>query len=259
MFSILTDTLRMAAPLLPLLHFEATEIRLDTLHEDDEVVMIQFPFTVRAPELPPETGSAGESEFGALTLDNLWTSCPCTRLHDYPQGPLSIGDSGRISVRFHPAGQSGEILRTVSVYCRERPEMPLEELFITAYVLPPRDPFYHYPVRRDPLRLMQDRLSMAPSRSRATLLLANTHPTDPLLVYTDGLPEGITAPTEATPVRIAPGSAASMVFSLTETTDSISLPQVRTAILRWRPISQEAEQRRSADNSLPIELLITYR
>lgn len=259
MITLLADTLCVAAPLLPLLHFEATEIRLDTLHEDDEAVMIQFPFTVQAPEIPTETGSAGETVFGSLTLDNLWTSCPCTRLHDYPQGPLSVGDSGRISARFHPAGQSGEILRTISIYCRERPEMPLEELFITAYVLPPRDLFYHYPIRRDPLRLMQERLSMTPSRGRATLLLANIHPTDTLLVYTDRLPEGVTAPTEAAPVRIAPGSAGSMVFSLTETADSTSLPQVRTAILRWRPISQEAEQRCSADNSLPIELLITSR
>lgn len=257
MISILTDTLCVAAPLLPLLHFEATEIRLDTLHEDDGAVTIQFPFTVQAPGIPSETGSTGETEYGSLTLDNLWTSCPCTRLHDYPQGALSVGDSGRISVRFHPAGQSGEILRTVSIYCRERPEMSLEELFITAYVLPPRDPFYHYPIRHDPLRLMQERLSLDPSRSRATLLLANTHPTDSLLVYTERLPEGITAPTEGNPVRIAPGSAASLVFSQTETTDSASLPQVRTALLRWRPISQEPEQRCSADHSLPIELLIT--
>lgn len=259
MISILTDTLCVAAPLLPLLHFEATEIRLDTLHEDDGAVMIQFPFTVQAPWIPPETESAGEAEYASLTLDNLWTSCPCTRLHDYPQGVLCVGDSGRISVRFHPAGQSGEILRTISVYCRERPEMSLEELFITAYVLPPRDPFYHYPIRRDPLRLMQEHLSIDPSHSHATLLLANTHPTDSLFVYTVRLPEGITAPTEGNPVRIAPGSAASMAFLLTETTDSVFLPQVRTALLRWRPISQEPEQKCSADYSLPIELLITSR
>lgn len=256
MTAILADTLCAAAALFPLLHFETTEIRLDTLHEDDAAVVIHFPFTVQAAALPPETTAAGEQASRTITLADLWTSCPCTRLHSYPEAPLDIGDSGEISVRFHPAGQSGEILRTISVYCKEQPETPLEELFITAHVLPPNDPFYHYPLRYDPLRLMQDRVSIRPSHPRATLLLANVHQTDTLLIGLEELPEGITAPTQEAPIRLSPGSAGSLPLSLSKAADSLSVPQVKSLSLRWQLPGPAPEPGDHAAGKLTIELLI---
>lgn len=254
--TILTDTLCSAAALLPLLHFETTEIRLDTLHEDDAATVIHFPFTVQAPDSMPTTATTSHPVFGSITLANLWSSCPCTRLHDYPQTPLNIGDSGSIGIRFHPAGQSGEILRTVAVYCKEQPETPLEELFITAYVLPPNDPFYHYPLRHDPLRLMQERISIGPSHPRTALLLANVHPTDTLLVHIDNLPTGIAAPTENAPIKVAPRSATSLFLSLSETAAPLPAPHVKTLLLSWQLLRQETDSQDETLGKLPIELLI---
>ncbi len=254
---MLADTLCATAALLPLLHFETTEIRLDTLHEDDATVVIHFPFTLQAPGASSAmTATGNQPECRSITLAAPWTSCPCTRPYDYPQTPLHVGDSGSISVRFHPAGQSGEILRTVAIYCQEEPETPLEELFITAHVLPPQDPFYHYPIRHEPLRLMQDRISLDSFHTRATLLLANVHPTDTLRVYAEALPEGIAAPTEKTPVNIPPGSAASLPVSLSGPADSISAPRVETLSLRWHAAGQGSLRQDSAASKCPIELLV---
>lgn len=254
---MLADTLCATAALLPLLHFETTEIRLDTLHEDDTAVVIHFPFTLQAPSASSAmTATGNQPECRSITLATPWTSCPCTRPYDYPQTPLHIGDSGNICVRFHPAGQSGEILRTISIYCQEEPETPLEELFISAYVLPPHDPFYHYPIRHDPLRLMQDRISLDPFHTRATLLLANIHTTDTLRVYADALPEGIAAPTEEAPVNIPPGSAASLPVSFSGPADFISAPRVETLWLHWHVAEQDSLQQDSVAGKCPIELLV---
>lgn len=160
----------------PPLTFTPTEIHLDTIREDDPAVSIRFPFEVTR---------------GPITLTDPLSSCPCTRLQNYPTRTLQQGDTGSVVVSFHPAGQSEETLRTIDIYCQEQPESAVERLFITAYVSPPADPFYHYPYRYDPLRLMQENVRFSPEKSRTALLLANASPHDTLRLSVIATPPGI--------------------------------------------------------------------
>lgn len=241
MTPLLADTLGVAVAAIGTLLFDHTEVRLDTLREDDAPVTVWFPFTVG--------GTA------SVTLVDGWTSCPCTRLVDYPQRTLAAGDTGSVAVRFHPAGQEGEVVRVVTLYGREAPGVAVAELMLSACVIAPADEFYAYRVRRDPLRLMRDSLTLSTRRGRTSLLVANVHAADTLVLTLAPMPDGLASPVAATPLWLPPRSAGSVEIALDTAAVAVTPPQVSHLHLYATPHGHGMP----APVGCPVDLTVTVR
>lgn len=71
-----------------------------TVKDTDPKVVCEFEFT--------NTGTA------PLVIISAKSSCGCTR-PSYPDAPIPPGGSGKITVKFNPKHQMGEIMKTVTV------------------------------------------------------------------------------------------------------------------------------------------------
>lgn len=84
----------------PVMEFESTEFDFGEITEG-EVVLHEFKFT-----------NTGKSN---LILGTVAPSCGCTVPKDWPKEPIPPGESGVIKAEFNSDGQSGAILKFITI------------------------------------------------------------------------------------------------------------------------------------------------
>jgi hypothetical protein len=57
----------------------------------------------------------------ALVISRVTASCGCTR-PAYSGRPIAPGDTGRLTVTFHPEGSPGPFYKTLAIYSNHRPQ-----------------------------------------------------------------------------------------------------------------------------------------
>lgn len=84
----------------PIITFDSTVCRFGTLAIGEKYPHV-FHFT--------NTGNA------PLLITQVNPSCGCTTAKDWPNTPIAPGESGRISIEFNSAGNSGSVDKSISV------------------------------------------------------------------------------------------------------------------------------------------------
>lgn len=109
--------------------FDAKEVNVGTLSEDNEPADFAFSFT----------NTSGRT----VTITKLRTACDCTDAiaDKYTLGP---GERGRISVRYNPENQAGKLFSRIFVYTDLSETRPVAALALTGTVTPTADKWNDY-------------------------------------------------------------------------------------------------------------------
>lgn len=86
-----------------LLDFKETSFDFGIVPDSSEPVVHEYEFVNKSDD--------------AVAVLSVSTGCGCTR-PDYPVKPIGPGEKGRIKITFLPAGQSGEINKSIQVRYR---------------------------------------------------------------------------------------------------------------------------------------------
>lgn len=94
-----------AAAAGPQIKFETQKQDFGTVRQSDPQVTLTYEFT--------NTGDE------PLVIISAKASCGCTRPH-YPDAPIAPGEKGKITLKFNPRNQFGEISKSVTVRTNDK-------------------------------------------------------------------------------------------------------------------------------------------
>lgn len=122
------------------LRFDSLEAHFPRLQQESEPYAVHYGFT-----------NVGRQP---VTIRRVSLSCGCLSAN-YPQGEVAPGERGVITITFRPKGYVGPIFREACLYTSLSDEEPTQCLKLYGEVLPPTDPWYHYPHHLGYLRAKQ--------------------------------------------------------------------------------------------------------
>lgn len=209
---------------LALLHFQVDGLALDTLTQDDSLVVCRFPFQNISKK--------------SVAITQVDAACGCTVV-TYDPIPVLPGGHGEVVVVFDPADQMGYIHKQVLVYASGFPGQPVAKLTLSGVVRPAKN---HWLVDYScalgsGLRVKRLEVSffeMTRKQKRTEYLVCVNSGSQLLKVSAEGLPRYASFSTN--PVLINPGQEAEMAITIdgsllpSDAGDSINFPVVVNGI-----------------------------
>lgn len=187
---------------LALLHFQVSHLVLDTLSQDDSLVVCHFPFQNISKK--------------SVAITKVDAACGCTMV-TYDPAPVLPGGYGEVVVVFDPADQKGHINKQVLVYANGFAGQPVAKLTLSGFVVPSRNHWMEdYPsLLGSGLRVKRmdvNFFAMTPKQKRTEYLVGVNTSNQPLSLSAEGLPGYASFSTN--PALINPGQEAEMAITI---------------------------------------------
>ena len=182
------------------LRFDSVEAHFPRLRQESEPYAVHYGFA-----------NVGRQP---VIIRQVSLSCGCLSA-DYPQGEVAPGERGVITITFRPKGYVGPIFREACLYTSLSDEEPTQCLKLYGEVLPPSDPWYHYPHHLGNLRAKQTgvtfRIRGRSGKMVEAVAVVNSGET-PLQISSSDLPPYLSLST--TPAVIGAGEEADLRLTL---------------------------------------------
>lgn len=187
---------------LALLHFQVSHLVLDSLSQDDSLVVCHFPFQNISKK--------------SVTITKVDAACGCTVV-TYDPAPVLPGGYGEVVVVFDPADQKGHINKLVLVHANGFAGQPVAKLTLSGFVVPSRNHWLEdYPsLLGSGLRVKRMEVNffeMTPKQKRTEYLVCVNTSNQPLSLSAEGLPGYASFSTN--PVLINPGQEADFAITI---------------------------------------------
>ena len=205
---------------LALLQFQVDGLMLDTLTQDDSLVVCRFPFQNISKK--------------SVAITKVDAACGCTVV-TYDPTPVLPGGHGEVVVVFDPADQMGYIHKQVLVYASGFPGQPVAKLTLSGVVRPAKNLWMldYTCALGSGLRVKRLEVSffeMTRKQKRTEYLVCVNRGNQPIKLSAEDLPRYASFSTN--PALINPGQEAEMAITIdgsllpSDAGESISFPVV---------------------------------